>query len=60
MFIIFTCIASLREMDFMVRDSEFRGNESMKSAEKVYEMMRMDIERLNPTDMIDLYRKQVL
>lgn len=53
-------INSLREMGFMVRDSELRGNESLRAAESVYQMMRIDVQRLNPIDMIDLYRKQVL
>ncbi len=53
-------INSLREMGFVIRDSEFRGNESVRAAESVYQMMRIDIEKLNPIDMVDLYRKQAL
>jgi hypothetical protein len=45
-----------REMD--MEEMRLRGNE--RTGEMVYQMMTNDINRLNPTDFIDLLKKQIL
>ena len=55
-------INSMREIGFEVEmrmeEQRLRSNEG--AGEMVYGMMRSDISRLNPTDFIDLLKKQIL
>ena len=55
-------INSMREMGFEremnMEEMRLRGNEG--AGNMVYQMMTNDINRLNPTDFIDLLKKQIL
>ena len=46
------------EREMNMEEMRLRGNE--RAGEMVYQMMTNDISRLNPTDFIDLLKKQII
>jgi hypothetical protein len=46
------------EREMSMEEMRLRGNE--RAGDMVYQMMTNDINRLNPTDFIDLLEKQIL
>lgn len=57
-FAVDSMIAMGFEREMSMEEMRLRGNE--RAGEMVYQMMTNDISRLNPTDFIDLLKKQVL